>query len=363
MVNALIGNNSAHVENDCHGKEILSLIALQERNDPPASDIADHLDAALKPRSTLLGGHHDPLAQLLCEDFLEICSLEGGVPRREWLFFLAAYLRIATAMWMLAHLQATVFLRDWLLDACERSGRLPTLEKVQSKLVERYKRLLHPSSSPTREVAQHVENYMQSRVELRLMVQELEGTHSGKFRSASGDPRRLSLTSEGASWLPLSKLLELARGMEWPRITGGERVRLWLTRSAEGWPAWRSPRARGQGKNIDEFLRVLRLDADDSGSGLLDSDRRGAMKIVPGHRLLQLFAFLATKRKVRAKHPQDGGKLVLRDIESHLYEYGIDFRSSSYGRPLLMEKLVEGGLLVGSPDAGESAEVLNPVGN
>jgi len=59
---------------------------------------------------------------------------------------------------------------------------------------------------------------------------------------------------------------------------------------------------------------------------------------------------------------REGGKLVLRDIERHLYSYGIDFRSSSFGRPLLMQKLMEGGLLVGSPDAGESAEVLDTMG-
>ena len=52
---------------------------------------------------------------------------------------------------------------------------------------------------------------------------------------------------------------------------------------------------------------------------------------------------------------------MLRDIERHLYDYGIDFRSSSFGRPLLIEKLMEGGFLVGSPDAGESAEVLDTV--
>ena len=75
----------------------------------------------------------------------------------------------------------------------------------------------------------------------------------------------------------------------------------------------------------------------------------------------QLFAFLAAQAEVRAQG-QERGKLVLRDIEQHLYEYGIDFRSSSFGRPLLIEKLMEGGFLVGSPDAGESAGVLNTVG-
>ena len=317
----------------------------------------------LRPRSTLLGGYEDPLARLITEDFLAICRLEATIPRREWLYFLTAYLRIATAMWMLAHLHVTVLIRDWVLEACEQEN-LPTTSEVLDALRQRYVGLLHPSSSPTQEVFQHIENYMQSRVELRLLVQKLKRERSELFTSANGIRNKLSLDSVGAGRLPLNDMLVLARSLDWKRITGGAPVRRWLTRSAETWPAWRSPRTRGQGKNIDEFIRVLyRGDEDDSGSGLLIRCPGGTTKIVPGHRLLQLFAFLAVQRKARSKRGRDRGKLVLRDLESHLYDYGIDFRSSSYGRPLLIENLVEGGLLVGSPDAGESAEVLNTVGS
>ena len=86
-----------------------------------------------------------------------------------------------------------------------------------------------------------------------------------------------------------------------PRSLASQTLRRWLTREAEKYPAWRSPRTRGQGKNIDEFIRVLyRSTDDDSGSGLLIRCPRTTTKIVPGHRLLQLFAFLAARYKSRS---------------------------------------------------------------
>lgn len=363
VVRALLGHRTAQISDECPGKELLSLLALEERQDPPEKEVASHLAAALSPRSALLGRHEDPFAQLIAEDFQEICRLEAIIPRREWLFFLIGFLRIATAMWMLAHLHVSVLVRDWLLAACSKEG-LPTPEEVLAALRRRYEGILHPSFSPTHEVFEHIESYMRARVELRLLVQKVVEEKGHHFESASGVSKKLSLDSAGAGFLPLNEMLVLAQSMDWERITDGAPVRQWLTRTAEIWPAWRSPRTRGQGKNIDEFIRVLRRSADDdSGSGLLIRCPGSTTRIVPGHRLLQLFAFLAVQRKARSKHERERGKLVLRDLETQLYDYGVDFRSSSFGRPLLIEKLMEGGFLIGSPDAGESAEVLNTVGS
>lgn len=360
VVRAFLGHRSALTVDDSPGKEILSLLAIEEREDPPPAQLSRHLSEALQPRSCPLLGHRDPLAALITDDFLELCRLEADIPRREWLYFLIAFLRIATAMWLLAHLQITVLVRDWLLEAC-RKGHQQGSDAFITALLSRHRGLLHPSSAPTREVFEHVETYMRARVELRLLVSEISTRNPSCFTATNGQKRRLSLDREGASYLSLGQLLSFARLMDWEAVTEGAPLRQWLTRSAEKWPAWRSPRTRGQGKNIDEFIRVLRADDDDSGSGLLI--RSGTTtKIVPGHRLLQLFAFLAERRKARAKGKSERGKLVLRDLEEHFFDYGVDFRSSSFGRPLLIERLAEGGILVGSPDAGESAAVLNTVG-
>ena len=364
VVRALLGHRSARVEEESPGKEILSLLALEERADPPSNTVLDYLTKAISDARSApleLGRHKDPLASILSEDFLELCRLEAKIARREWLFFLIAFLRVAATMWMLAHLRITIMVRDWVLCAARKKA-VPAVDEMLTAICKRHEGVLHPSSSPTREVFEHVETYMRARVELRLLVREVETMNSERFTAATGKDKTLCLDRRGADFITLDDLLVLAQNSDWSTVVNGQTLRQWLTREAEKYAAWRSPRTRGQGKNIDEFIRVLYRSADaDSGSGLLIRCPATTTKIVPGHRLLQLFAFLAAQAKLRSRG-KERGKLVLRDIEHHLYDYGIDFRSSSFGRPLLIEKLMEGGFLVGSPDAGESAEVLDTVG-
>ena len=366
VVDALLGHHSAGSEKDLRRKEILSLLALDQRADPTSGSVLSHLTKAVSDaRSSplALGRHTDPLASTLSADFLDLCRLEAKLARREWLFFLVAFLRVATTMWMLAHLRITTMVRDWVL-AAARQQAVPTEKDILKALCRRHEGLLYPSSSPTREVFEHIENYMRARVELRILVREVQMMNTDWFRAETGEAKVLSLDRRGAGFIRLGDLLDLARSCDWSSVADKQTLRQWLTRQAEKYPAWRSPRTRGQGKNIDEFIRVLyRSEDDDSGSGLLIRLRRPetTTKTVPGHRLLQLFAFLAAQAKFRSRQ-REAGKLVLRDIEQHLYDYGIDFRSTSPGRPLLIKKLMEGGFLVGSPDAGESAEVLDTVG-
>ena len=364
VARALVGHRSARDVKESPGKEILSLLALEERADPLPDAVLDYLTKAVSDaRSAPLacGRHTDPLASILSEDFLELCCLEARIARREWLFLLIAFLRVATTVWMLAHLRITIMVRDWVLSAALKLA-VPAADEMLSAICKRHEGVLHPSSSPTREVFEHVETYMRARVELRLLVREIKMMNAECFTAATGEVKTLSLDRRGAGFITLGDLLVLAQNCDWSTVVDGQTLRQWLTREAEKYPAWRSPRTRGQGKNIDEFIRVLYRSAnDDSGSGLLIRCPETTTKIVPGHRLLQLFTFLAARAKWRSRG-REGGKLVLRDIEQHLYDYGIDFRSSSFGRPLLIEKLMEGGFLVGSPDAGESAEVLDTVG-
>lgn len=81
--------------------------------------------------------------------------------------------------------------------------------------------------------------------------------------------------------------------------------------------------------------------------------------VFPGPMLLRTFAFLAGREKERGeKHER--GKLVLADIEAHFKEYGVEFGVTAGARPRLIVQLAEMGLLKGSPDAGDSAEVLSP---
>ena len=304
VVQALLGDRSARAVEESPGKEILSLLALGERTDPLPTAVLDHLTIAVSgARSAPLAFsfHTDPLALLLSEDFLELCRLEASIARREWLFFLVAFLRVATTMWMLAHLRITIMVRDWVFSAALKKP-IPTPDQMLGAIRKRHEGVLHPSSSPTREVFGHIETYMRARVELRLLVRKVETMNTERFTASTGEVKTLSLDRQGAKFVTLGDLLDLAQNCDWSTVVEGKSLRQWLTREAEKYPAWRSPRTRGQGKNIDEFIRVLYRSADDdSGSGLLIRCPASTTKIVPGHRLLQLFSFLAAQAKARSR--------------------------------------------------------------
>ena len=132
-----------------------------------------------------------------------------------------------------------------------------------------------------------------------------------------------------------------------------------LTREAERFPAWRDPLKKGQGKNIDEFLRVLYRDysGDEEGGHIILSEGRGddrGFRVIPGQLMMKTITFLAYKNK------GSGGKLVLSNVEDHFQKYGVDFSDAASARPLLMQELQNMGLLAGSPDAGSSVAVASP---
>ena len=66
-----------------------------------------------------------------------------------------------------------------------------------SAIRKRHEGVLHPSSSPTREVFEHVETYMRARVELRLLVREVETMNTERFTAATGEVKTLSLDQAG----------------------------------------------------------------------------------------------------------------------------------------------------------------------
>ena len=133
-----------------------------------------------------------------------------------------------------------------------------------------------------------------------------------------------------------------------------------ITRKAESFESYLRPLKVGVGKNIDEFLRVLRrLSGDDFDQAYLETQQggRGRNKsiVFPGPALIRLVAFLANRDESERK--RKSRKLLLSDVESHFGSYGIDFDASATARPRLIESLQQQGLLLGSPDAGDSATI------
>lgn len=364
IVGALIGSNSASPTNS-RGAEILS-VPLREsttpRNAQGATDaLCDHINATRRvfrtPRET------DPLAATISGDFVALCRAESGIPRIQWLGLVMAFMRIATPVYMLAHMRLTVWLRDKVFDALE-NGDTCDDEAVMSGIYNRRAGLLHPTLTPSREVFQHVDEYMRARVELSVLLHLLQYLDP----SALNDETTIVSVDAGAGRITIAQLLGLfARQRdEFVSQSEGLRPRQVVTRKAEDWGAWKDPRTKGQGKNYDEFLRVLyRAEEGDVGGSYLLTDNRKrrasrGFAVFPGPLLTTTFVMLADMRKKRENERGRGGKLILADVEDHFRRYGIDFSTVAGARPQLLKLLLDNGLLKGSPDAGDSVEIVCP---
>jgi hypothetical protein len=141
-------------------------------------------------------------------------------------------------------------------------------------------------------------------------------------------------------------------------------MRLRVIPFAQKWGAWLDPQSNGQGKNIEEFLRILlRLSkADDDDGYILTSTAKGGFEkavLFPGPAMLRTGLILSAARRKRSP-TKNQGKLVLSDLEAFFADYGIDFAASAGARPQLISELSRLGFLKGSPDAGDSAELMAP---
>jgi hypothetical protein len=310
---------------------------------------------------------NDELADRVTQDLLAICDLEAGLPRMQWVQLFMTFLRFALPMWLLAQMQITRLLHAWLLAAAD-NRRIADMQEVLRGLASRNRGLLHPTLTPTRELFEHIERYMKCRVEVDILLYCLEEVRKNQI---SG--KALTLGKSGRDVISMAKLLSLVAEASrdirntdrFREVADGCDVRTFLTREGEQFPAWRNPRRHGQGKNIDEFFRVLYRAhlGDEAGGYLLVSEGRGAkrgFRVFPGQLLLKTVMCVAAKGKWSGQ-PQGGtGKLVLQDVEEHFGQYGIDFSTAADARPLLMKGIQAMGLLTGSPDAGSSVAVACP---
>jgi hypothetical protein len=300
----------------------------------------------------------DPLADRIFKDLEAVLALEELVPRVQWLEVLKSFLRMALATWVLARTQITVLLRDWLIDAL--SGKpVPDEAKLHESLRRRYRNLFHPTLTPTDELGQHVDRYMIARIETNLLLSQLNECLNGEL-----DAKHLTTSTEGGNSISLVDLLQRARSSSnsFALSIGGDLTpRQFATRQGELYRAWCFPRRYGVGKNLNEFLRVLKPGSEgDADRGYLVSSPGIGISgqiVFPGATLIKTFVFLAEARRRRAK---EGMKLILADLEGHFEDYGVAFRSALAARPRLIQELIILGLLKGSPDAGDSAELRSP---
>ena len=365
---ALLGNKTYLDNQDLNGKDILSVTLGPASFDSDMKLAEMNLKVITRQQNSVIRDiNDDELANRITWDLEAICDLEKTLPRMQWLQLLMTFLRFALPMWLLAQMQITRIVHGWVQDAVDR-GEIIDDEIIKSRLAKRNRGLLHPTLTPTRELYEHIEQYMKCRVELNRLLYCLEEIRGNEIKG-----RKLNLNGGGRDVLGIDQLLILAseasceiREMDYfKQVTDGLDVQTFLTREGEQFSAWRNPLMRGQGKNIDEFFRVLYRSelGDEAGGYLLVPEGRGAkrgFRVFPGQLLLKTMSYLAAQSKWSCQGSSGGGMLVLQDVEDHFNQYGIDFSTAADARPLLMNELRSMGLLMGSPDAGSSVAVACP---
>ena len=365
LINALIGHNSLR-DKAPSGKDILSVALREIPFEIDKEDAKKNIFAETTP-DVVMKIPSDELSERIFQDLLALCELEKKVPRMQWLLPFMTFLRFSMPMWLLAQMQITILVHEYLLAVIDQQDYIPS-GRIEKEIAGRNRGLLHPSLTPTREIFEKTEQYMKKRVETNILFYLLEYVRPDIMAN-----KRLELQGAGAEVLNVDQLLgavrdsiSAMRSSPWFKEKAVEgNFQNFLTREAEQHAAWRDPLKKGQGKNIDEFFRVLYRDnvGDEAGGHLLLSEGRGrsrGFRVFPGQLLLKTVAFLAAHDKKTNSGIRGGGTLVLEDVENHFQQYGIDFGYAADARPLLMRELQAMGLLTGSPDAGGSVAVSSP---
>jgi len=368
---ALVGHNS-YRKQDLHGKDILS-VALKEASFEIDEERAkENILAKTRKTENVMKIQHDELSERIFKDLQALCSLEKILPRMQWLQVFMTFLRFSMPMWLLAHMRITSLLHDYLLAVLDQGVYIDS-SLIVREIAGRNRGLLTPSLTPTLEIFEKTGQYMKKRVELNILLYFLERSFNEEKRGFFAN-KQLVIQGAGANILTVEELLQVARenlrdkkesdSFQWEGFEGS--FQNFLTRKAEQHAAWRNPLQKGQGKNIDEFFRVLYRDdlGDEVGGYLLipekSRERSRGFRLFPGQLLLKTIVFLSDQDK-KNNNPNGGkGLLVLEDVEKHFQQYGIDFGFAADARPLLIRELQALGLLTGSPDAGSSVAVASP---
>jgi hypothetical protein len=300
----------------------------------------------------------DPLAKRILDDFNVIVELEGRIARMQWIDLLKTFLRFSTSIWLLSHMRVMVLLHGWLMKAITE-GASPGEDKIREMIRSRSTSLFHPTQEPSSERAEHVARFMKARVEAKCLLNKL-----GKFDSDNALQKRLTVRSRSSEEASISEILDLALACKDRLSTEDVPPYIAITREAENYASWYRPLKIGVGKNIDEFLRVLRrLAGDEFDQAYLESQEgnrvAGRARIFPGPALLRMVVLLSSRNE-EARRDSSTSKLLLSDVEKHFALYGIDFSAAASSRPRMIESLQGQGLLRGSPDAGDSVEVSSP---
>ena len=373
--NALLGQKSWISGDSPNKKEILSVALGKEAfsSQFTASERQkERMKTKMRPSGSIMKiSTQDELASRITVDIREICNLESRIPRMQWLQLLMTFLRFALPMWLLSQMRMTNLLHEWLLKAVDNE-LVEEPQVILTKIANRNRELLQPTLTATHELHECIESYIKHRIELSVLlycVENFQPNLNDKklILDESGGVGRNSLTIHQLLVNAKKSANQIKSTERFETVSNGRDISIaaFLTREGEQFSGWRKPLMCGQGKNIDEFFRVLYKAeiGDEAGGYLLHRDNRRSRKkfrVFPGQLLLKTITFLAARNKRTNGGSGGAGKLVLQDVEDHFAYYGIEFGKSADARPLLIQELQAMGLLSGSPDAGSSVSVDDP---
>lgn len=317
----------------------------------------DKAEKKVKGIFSFMGNRSDALAETIYLDLINLCELEQSLDRLQWMNLFKTFLRLTTSVWLLAQMKMTIIFRDKLLELLTASDYLVEDEKwVDEAVISRVSGLFRPTLIPNTQTDEYIQKYIRARSELNILVALIE-----KYSGEDWTDKNITLHSGASDELSVIELFTagLKAKESLSNELGDLNLDVLLTRFCEKFPAWRqSPQAKlGPGKGYREHLLVLRKMAmgDEDGGYLITPGKRRNTGVIifPGNLMLKLITYLAAKRI-------SGRQLIFSDVERHFREYGVDFGEKGEIRPKLIESMQDMGLLVGSPDAGDSVAVINP---
>jgi len=303
----------------------------------------------------------DILAGRIFDDLITICDLESTLDRYQWMQLLQTFIRLSSSVWLLAQMKITILLRNCLLEIIQSTeSRIYDENWLDNVVSRRYENLFRPTSGFTHQLEDYVSEYVKARTELNLLVAVVE-----KYSKTDWSKKSItmhSVSSDQLSVLDLFLNASQVRGAILKDL-GAEGIsfELALIRKCEEFNSWSDTQPFSYtGKGISEYLRVLRkMSKGDEDEGYLvipSKQTNKGYEVFPGNLMLKMVTYLASK-SISNK------QLILADVEQHFRMYGIDFSEKGSMRPRLINALQELGLLIGTPDAGDSVAILNPYKN
>ena len=323
--------------------------------------------AVINDLSTVQGQVKDKFSTNAVDDFLYLCDLEKKIPRPLWIQLLMTYLRYVIPIWSLTYTKSMSSFREMILNAI--NGKDYFDDEVINEFDNRTDKILCISTEFSRDLINKIQKYQCDRDEVFLFfttiienIKELSGIAEKTL--VINNPANDSELSISELLLKLKKHRELIIDYcksEYEDLSKENCLQTFISRKARKYSSYRKPAAnspKSPSTNMLYMMNCSRASAinDWRGSHLFEVkySPEALWRVKPGPLAIQMFAHLAHSRI-------SGRRLLFSDLLNQMESYGLD-TSLEEGRLDLMDSLSSLGMLDGSPDAGTSLRLKNPLG-